>query len=177
MYRKILLVILSAFIFSIDLHYNFYSMSSQLSIPGLELMQNSSTKIYSDASIILGSYELKEDIIAVLASTSNGTIQTILTSKVLVYPNPVIANNTSYIWYKLNQADNIKIYIYAIPGGRLIKEINCMSGMTGGQAGDNRVYLDLVDAFGNQIDNGLYIIALSKSDGTYLQHGRLTILR
>lgn len=88
------------------------------------------------------------------------------------YPNPFAPSVGTTLYYQLTQAASVKIYIYDL-AGRLVYSTLCEEGTIGGDVGENPVFWDAKNVFGEQVANGVYVYFILTTDGKILARGEM----
>ncbi|MFC1767179.1 S8 family serine peptidase [Candidatus Margulisiibacteriota bacterium] len=91
-------------------------------------------------------------------------------------PNPFNPlTGSTMIKYELSSNASIRIYIFDM-SGNLIWRKNYGSGTEGGWQGDNRVYWDGKDSFGQTVSNGVYLYKITAGNRV-IGKGKIIVLK
>jgi len=91
-------------------------------------------------------------------------------------PNPFNPNNgTIMIKYELTRNSDTFIYFFDIAGNLICRKFYPY-GTNGGNSGNNRVYWDGVNDFGETVANGVYLFRIASEDRT-IGKGKIIVLK
>ncbi|OGI11025.1 MAG: hypothetical protein A2Y40_00065 [Candidatus Margulisbacteria bacterium GWF2_35_9] len=127
----------------------------------VQLTQNTNTLTFQ-AEDSLGNLSIARSLTVRVAVNESVALKA--GSQILPYPAPYNPDNGNLtVAYELNQAANLKMYIYNIAGQLVYKDTFLANGV-GGSVGYNTVTVTNTSSFGSKWANGVYIIRLVSSN-------------